>query len=100
VTGRARAAAGSLAFLVVAPGVVAGLVPWLLTGWDANEASRAAVVVGWLLIGSGTAVLLSAFARFVFEGSARLRRSHRRSGSSSEASIATCATRCTSRSPP
>jgi protein-S-isoprenylcysteine O-methyltransferase Ste14 len=68
VTGRARAAAGSLVFLVVAPGVVAGLVPWLLTGWDANEASRAAVVVGWLLIGSGTAVLLSAFARFVLEG--------------------------------
>ena len=68
MTGRARAAAGSLAFLVVAPGVVAGLVPWLLTGWDANEASRAAVVVGWLLIGSGTAVLLRAFARFVFEG--------------------------------
>ena len=68
MTGRARAAAGSLAFLVVAPGVVAGLVPWLLTGWDANEAARAAVVVGWLLIGSGTAVLLSAFARFVLEG--------------------------------
>ena len=68
MTARARAAAGSLVFLVVAPGVVAGLVPWLLTGWDANGASRAAVVVGWLLIGLGAAVLLSAFARFVLEG--------------------------------
>jgi hypothetical protein len=29
---RFRAAAGTLLFLVVAPGVVAGLVPWLLTG--------------------------------------------------------------------
>ncbi len=68
MTGRARAAAGSLVFLVVAPGVVAGLVPWLLTGWEANEAPRAAVALGWLLIGSGTAVLLSAFARFALEG--------------------------------
>ena len=31
---RARAAAGSLVFLLVAPGVMAGLVPWLITGWD------------------------------------------------------------------
>ena len=68
MTGRARAAAGSLAFLVVAPGVVAGLVPWLLTGWDADDPSRPAVVAGWVLIGAGTAVLLSAFARFVLEG--------------------------------
>jgi protein-S-isoprenylcysteine O-methyltransferase Ste14 len=68
VTGRARAAAGSLVFLVVAPGVVAGLVPWLLTGWDASDPSRPALVVGWGLIGAGTVVLLSAFARFVLEG--------------------------------
>jgi protein-S-isoprenylcysteine O-methyltransferase Ste14 len=68
VTGRARAAAGSLVFLVVAPGVVAGLVPWLLTGWDADDPSRPAAVAGWVLIGAGTVVLLSAFARFVLEG--------------------------------
>src|SRR5215208_2191093 len=30
----ARAALGSLLFLVVAPGVVAGLVPWALTRWE------------------------------------------------------------------
>ena len=68
MTGRARAAAGSLVFLVVAPGVVAGLVPWLLTGWDADDPSRAAAVAGWVMVGAGTAVLLSAFARFVLEG--------------------------------
>ena len=31
---RIKAALGSLAFLVVAPGVVAGLIPWLITGWS------------------------------------------------------------------
>jgi hypothetical protein len=30
---RVRAAVGSLAFLVLAPGGVAALVPWLITGW-------------------------------------------------------------------
>jgi protein-S-isoprenylcysteine O-methyltransferase Ste14 len=68
VTGRARAAAGSLVFLVIAPGVVAGLVPWLLTGWDAHETPLAVTALGWFLVGAGTAVLLSAFARFVVEG--------------------------------
>ena len=31
--GRTKAALGSLAFLVLAPGVVAGLIPWLITHW-------------------------------------------------------------------
>jgi protein-S-isoprenylcysteine O-methyltransferase Ste14 len=65
---RARAAAGSLLFLVVAPGVVAGLIPWLLTGWDSTDPPLPVAVVGALLIAAGTAVLLSAFARFVLEG--------------------------------
>ena len=30
---RARAAIGSAAFFVLAPGIVMGLVPWVLTGW-------------------------------------------------------------------
>ena len=35
---RARAAAGSLVFLVVAPGVAAGLIPfWLTDGWDSTD---------------------------------------------------------------
>jgi protein-S-isoprenylcysteine O-methyltransferase Ste14 len=65
---RARAAAGSVLFLAVAPGVVAGLVPWLLTGWDSAEPPAWLAAVGWLLIGLGVAVLLDAFGRFVAEG--------------------------------
>ena len=64
-----RAAFGSLVFLVIAPGVVAGLVPWLLTGWDAaDDVPVALVVAGAVLVASGAAVLLHAFARFVVEG--------------------------------
>jgi protein-S-isoprenylcysteine O-methyltransferase Ste14 len=55
-------------FLVVAPGVVAGLIPWLLTGWQVQHAVRWLQVVGVLLIAGGAAVLLDAFARFVREG--------------------------------
>jgi hypothetical protein len=32
------ATAGSAVFLVIAPGVVAGLVPWRLTGWRTGAA--------------------------------------------------------------
>jgi protein-S-isoprenylcysteine O-methyltransferase Ste14 len=66
---RLRAALGSLVFLVVAPGVAAGLVPWLLTGWDAAEDVPVPVVAaGIVLLAAGVGVLLHAFARFVFEG--------------------------------
>ena len=68
---RARAAAGSLLFLVVAPGVVAGLVPWWLTRWQVREplAHWAVLrVAGALVLAAGLAVLLHAFLRFVVEG--------------------------------
>jgi protein-S-isoprenylcysteine O-methyltransferase Ste14 len=65
---RFRAAAGTLLFLVVAPGVVAGLVPWLLTGWHATRVAVWLQVVGWVVVAVGAAVLLEAFARFVVEG--------------------------------
>jgi protein-S-isoprenylcysteine O-methyltransferase Ste14 len=65
---RARAAAGSLVFLLLAPGVTAGLVPWLLTGWDSTGPAPALRAVGIALIAAGLAVLLHAFARFVLEG--------------------------------
>jgi protein-S-isoprenylcysteine O-methyltransferase Ste14 len=66
--GRARAAAGSLAFLVVAPGVAAGLVPWLLTGWEAHDWWPPVRVLGGVLVVAGLAVVLDAFARFAVEG--------------------------------
>jgi len=66
---RAQAAAGSLLFLAVAPGVVAGLLPWWLTGWEpAGSVPPAVVAIGVALTAAGVAVLLHAFARFVVEG--------------------------------
>jgi protein-S-isoprenylcysteine O-methyltransferase Ste14 len=68
VVSRARAAAGTIVFLLLAPGVVAGLVPWLLTGWDSSGPPVWLQVIGWLAVAAGAAVLLEAFARFVIEG--------------------------------
>jgi len=65
---RGRAAIGSLAFLVLVPGVVAGLVPWLLTHWDSSGSPRWLQAAGWLAVAAGTIVLLEAFGRFVLEG--------------------------------
>ena len=66
-----RAALGSLVFLVVAPGVVAGLIPWWLTRWEVEEpfAFWAPLrVVGIALIVVGVLALLDSFRRFVVEG--------------------------------
>jgi len=64
-----RAAVGSALFLVVAPGVVTGLVPFWLTGWTAGAGWWPPLrVVGAVLVAAGMAVLLHAFARFVVEG--------------------------------
>ena len=70
MSARARAAAGSLVFLVLAPGVMAGLLPWLLTGWEPNEelAVWPPQALGLILIAAGAGALLHAFARFVLEG--------------------------------
>jgi protein-S-isoprenylcysteine O-methyltransferase Ste14 len=66
--GRLRAGAGSLVFLVLAPGVVAGVIPWLLTGWAVHDWLPLVRVLGGLLLGVGLAVLVEAFVRFVVEG--------------------------------
>jgi protein-S-isoprenylcysteine O-methyltransferase Ste14 len=66
--GRIRAAVGSVGFLVVAPGVIAGVVPWLLTGGSRHAWPAYVRMIGGVLIAAGVAVLLSAFGRFVIEG--------------------------------
>jgi protein-S-isoprenylcysteine O-methyltransferase Ste14 len=66
-----RAVAGSAIFLVAAPGVVAGLVPWWLTGWNARDPVPYGLPVrvgGLVVAAAGVAVLLHAFARFAVEG--------------------------------
>lgn len=65
---RVRAAAGSVLFLGLAPGVVAGLVPWLLTGWRSAGPPGSIEALGWVALLAGAAVLLDAFRRFVVEG--------------------------------
>ena len=55
-------------FLVLAPGVVAGLVPWLLTGWRADAPPPWLQAMGWIVLTLGAVVLVEAFVRFVVEG--------------------------------
>src|SRR3954451_15108331 len=65
----ASAASGSLGWLVVAPGTVCGLVPWLITGWR-----QPGDPVWWgggprrLLVLAGAAVLVHAFVAFAWRG--------------------------------
>jgi protein-S-isoprenylcysteine O-methyltransferase Ste14 len=63
------AIAGSAVFLVIAPGVAAGLVPWWITGWRAGATYPAAVrIIGAVLAAAAAAVLLYAFAQFALQG--------------------------------
>jgi protein-S-isoprenylcysteine O-methyltransferase Ste14 len=68
---RVRAAVGSAVFLILAPGVVAGLVPWWLTGWETDEPVPYYAplrLAGAFVLAAGVAVLVHAFVRFVVEG--------------------------------
>lgn len=68
---RPAAAVGSALFFAAAPGVVAGLVPWWLTGWRARQLPWYWLplrVVGVAMLAAGIAVLVQAFVRFVVEG--------------------------------
>lgn len=66
---KTTAVAGTAVFLVMAPGVVAGLVPWWLTGWRAGNLYPVPLrVAGAVLIAAGATVLISAFARFAVDG--------------------------------
>jgi len=66
--GRRAAAAGSALFFVAAPGVVAGVVPYLLTGWHRGHSRLPLQIIGGLLLLVAVPVLVSAFVRFVREG--------------------------------
>src|SRR5215813_7466840 len=62
---------GSLFFLVIAPGTVAGYVPWRISRWHFNDplfGIPAIRFAGVLLILAGLPVLLDSFARFALQG--------------------------------
>jgi protein-S-isoprenylcysteine O-methyltransferase Ste14 len=68
---RPTAAIGSAVFFLLAPGVVVGLIPWLLTRWQAGEPLPYWMplrLIGVVLLISGLIALLSAFVGFVVEG--------------------------------
>jgi protein-S-isoprenylcysteine O-methyltransferase Ste14 len=60
----------SAIFLAAAPGIVAGLVPWLIAGRGTVTTNLGAPVrsLGILLIAAGALVLIDAFLRFALQG--------------------------------
>jgi protein-S-isoprenylcysteine O-methyltransferase Ste14 len=68
---RVSAALGSIVFFFLAPGTVAGLVPWWISGWKAQLAFFDVEPVrmgGAALIAAGLIVLVDSFRRFAMEG--------------------------------
>lgn len=68
---RLLAILGSAVFLVIAPGIVAGYVPWLICRWQVGPRLLGISlfrVIGVLLISEGLPVLLDSFARFAIQG--------------------------------
>jgi protein-S-isoprenylcysteine O-methyltransferase Ste14 len=66
---RLRAVLGSTAFVLFGgPTIVAGLVPWLLTRWDADESPLLLRIAGGALIAAGAALVVETTARFALQG--------------------------------
>ena len=66
-----NAVAGSGLFLLLAPGTVAGLFPWVLTGWRVRSTGGWSGVVagsGGVVVAVGIGVLLEQFLRFALKG--------------------------------
>ena len=69
--GRTFAILGTAAFLILAPGTVAGLIPWWISRWRLRQPLLGFTpfrVIGVLLMAIGIAVVLEAFTRFALEG--------------------------------
>jgi len=68
---RGSAIFGTILFLLVAPGSLAGLVPWAISGWHLTPPFFGLEPVRWLgvaLIVAGLPALLDSFARFALQG--------------------------------
>jgi protein-S-isoprenylcysteine O-methyltransferase Ste14 len=66
---KAWAVLGSAVFLVLAPGIVAGLAPWWISRRGADTQSLPLLGLGAVLIAAGVLVLLDSFVRFALQGS-------------------------------
>lgn len=65
------AVVGSAVFLVIAPGFVAGLVPWWISHWQVEAPFLGMPpfrIAGGVLVALGVAVLLDSFVRFALQG--------------------------------
>ena len=65
------AVVGSILFLVIAPGFIAGLVPFWISHWRLERGSGISAplfITGWILIAIAAGILLDSFARFALRG--------------------------------
>jgi protein-S-isoprenylcysteine O-methyltransferase Ste14 len=70
-TRRVFAVVGTAVFLVIAPGIVAGVIPWWISGWRVGTPFLGFMpfrVIGAVLIVAGISVLLESFGRFALQG--------------------------------
>lgn len=68
---RVFAVLGSIFFLLIAPGTVAGVIPWEISHWRMQPPLLGLPflrVIGGLLIAAGIPMLLDSFARFALQG--------------------------------
>jgi len=68
---RPAAILGSFVFLLLAPGVVMGVVPWWISGWRMRPpllGFSGFRIIGGLLIAAGAPMLLDSFVRFAIQG--------------------------------
>ena len=68
---RIRAIVGSIVFLFVAPGIVAGVLPWWISGYRMEPALLGFEPFRWLgvlLLALGGVLLIETFARFALQG--------------------------------
>lgn len=68
---RVWAVLGTAVFLVVAPGMVAGVIPWWISGWHVRAPFLGFTpfrTIGIVLFAAGIPVLVESFGRFALQG--------------------------------
>lgn len=71
ITRRVSAVFGTALFLVIAPGTVAGLIPWWISHWRLHPPFLGFSLlrpIGVLLVLGGVAIVVDSFARFALHG--------------------------------